>query len=308
MGGQRLNRPVVAMTATPNGRGYRMVASDGGVFDFGDAQFYGSLGGNPPPTPVVGLAVTPAGTGYYMMDARGNIYPFGTAPTFGGAACAPNDPGRYGVDPNVMANDGGGTQLVTISDPDPSALAGTFTAWTRTTGGCWVPATLAGQPAMPYRAETGYGGIVPVGNRIGGSGSTPQGVFGFGAMYGLSNTVPNPAYPYHHLVCGDWWDEASGSPTYDSFQHYPCGVTPPFAYSAEHLWTETQAYVHFVDILTPHPPQNSAGIFLHDDTSSGHTAGCVALPPGELDAVLGWLNPAAQPHIIIGTNATMNSL
>ncbi len=30
------------MTATPTGKGYWLVASDGGVFSFGDARFYGS--------------------------------------------------------------------------------------------------------------------------------------------------------------------------------------------------------------------------------------------------------------------------
>ncbi len=309
MGGRPLNRPVVGILATPDGGGYRMVAADGGVFTFGAAPFYGSLGGNPPPTSVVGLAVTPTGTGYYMMDAQGDVYPFGAAPTFGGAACAPNDPGRFGVDPNVMANDGGGTQLITVSDPDSSALAGTFTAWSRQPGGCWTPMAFGGQPSQPYRVETGYGGIKPVSARVPGDGSTPSGVFGVGStMYGLSGASPNPAYAYRHLTCGSWWDEAPGSPTYDSFQQYPCGVTPAFAYSAEALWTETVAYVHFAEILMPHPPQNVAGIFLHDNTTSGHTAGCVALPPGELDAVLGWLNPAAQPHFAVGTAAEMNGL
>jgi L,D-peptidoglycan transpeptidase YkuD (ErfK/YbiS/YcfS/YnhG family) len=31
----------------------------------------------------------------------------------------------------------------------------------------------------------------------------------------------------------------------------------------------------------------------------GYTEGCVALPDAELDAVLGWLNPADNPHILI---------
>jgi hypothetical protein len=30
------------MEATPNGGGYRFVAADGGVFDFGNAVFYGA--------------------------------------------------------------------------------------------------------------------------------------------------------------------------------------------------------------------------------------------------------------------------
>ena len=35
-------QPIVGMAATPDGRGYWLVAADGGVFTFGDAQFYGS--------------------------------------------------------------------------------------------------------------------------------------------------------------------------------------------------------------------------------------------------------------------------
>ena len=40
-----LNKPIVGMAATPDGRGYWLVASDGGIFSYGDAPFYGSTGG-----------------------------------------------------------------------------------------------------------------------------------------------------------------------------------------------------------------------------------------------------------------------
>ena len=42
MGGTKLNQPIVGMKATPTGRGYWMVAADGGIFRFGDASFLGS--------------------------------------------------------------------------------------------------------------------------------------------------------------------------------------------------------------------------------------------------------------------------
>jgi hypothetical protein len=35
------------MAATPSGKGYWLVAADGGVFSFGDAGFFGSEGGKP---------------------------------------------------------------------------------------------------------------------------------------------------------------------------------------------------------------------------------------------------------------------
>ena len=44
------------MTSDGNGLGYRLVASDGGIFAFGQAGFFGSMGGHPLNQPVVGMA------------------------------------------------------------------------------------------------------------------------------------------------------------------------------------------------------------------------------------------------------------
>ena len=38
------------------GIGYLMVASDGGIFNFSDKPFRGSLGANPPAVPIVSVA------------------------------------------------------------------------------------------------------------------------------------------------------------------------------------------------------------------------------------------------------------
>ena len=46
-----LNQPVVGIASTPDGGGYWEVASDGGIFSFGDAGFYGSMGGVAPEPP-----------------------------------------------------------------------------------------------------------------------------------------------------------------------------------------------------------------------------------------------------------------
>jgi len=206
----------------------------------------------------------------------------------------------YGIDPNQVADTGGGAQLITVVDPTAASLTGTFTAWAKRANGCWSPAAFAGQPAQPFRAETGYGGLLPIARRVPGDWATPTGLFPFGTIiYGNSTVSPTSRYPYHHLVCGDWWDELPGSPTYDSFQHVPCGINPPYGDDSEALWTETLPYQHFIDIMMPHPPDNGAGIFLHDYMPEGYTEGCVALPNAELDGVLGWLNPADAPHILI---------
>jgi hypothetical protein len=55
-GAVHLNKPVVGIAATADSGGYWLVASDGGIFTFGDATFFGSTGGTPLNKPVVGMA------------------------------------------------------------------------------------------------------------------------------------------------------------------------------------------------------------------------------------------------------------
>ena len=43
LGGTHLNAPVVGIAPTRDDKGYWLVASDGGVFAFGDAAFHGSM-------------------------------------------------------------------------------------------------------------------------------------------------------------------------------------------------------------------------------------------------------------------------
>ncbi len=62
--------------------GYWEVASDGGIFTFGDASFFGSMGGQTLDAPVVGMASTPDGQGYWEVAADGGVFTFGDAPFF----------------------------------------------------------------------------------------------------------------------------------------------------------------------------------------------------------------------------------
>jgi hypothetical protein len=78
-----LAAPLVGAIGTPTGKGYWMVAGDGGIFSYGDAQFYGSTGGMRLNQPVVGMASTPTGKGYWLVAGDGGIFSFGDAQFFG---------------------------------------------------------------------------------------------------------------------------------------------------------------------------------------------------------------------------------
>src|ERR1700730_7307873 len=69
-----LAAPIVGMAATPSGAGYMLVATDGGVFAFGDAAFRGSMGGRALAAPIVGMTVTPSGGGYFLVASDGGVF------------------------------------------------------------------------------------------------------------------------------------------------------------------------------------------------------------------------------------------
>jgi hypothetical protein len=79
-----LNAPIVGMVPSRDEGGYFMVASDGGVFAFGDAHFGGScpgIGG----CSGAAVAVMPdaSGIGYWLITQTGHVYTFGDAPYLG---------------------------------------------------------------------------------------------------------------------------------------------------------------------------------------------------------------------------------
>ncbi len=108
------NAPVVGMATTALDGGYWTTGSDGGVFSFGDARFYGSTGGLRLNKPIVGMAATPDDKGYWLVASDGGIFSFGDARFYGstgglrlnkpivGMAATPDGKGYW-----LVASDGG---------------------------------------------------------------------------------------------------------------------------------------------------------------------------------------------------------
>ena len=110
----------VAMAATPDGRGYWEVYSDGGVFSFGDAHFYGSMGGHALIAPIVGITATASGRGYWLVASDGGVFAFGDATFEGSMGRAPINEAIVG-----MARAPGGTGYwLTSSDGGIFAFGG----------------------------------------------------------------------------------------------------------------------------------------------------------------------------------------
>ncbi len=99
--------------APPNSS-YWMVASDGGIFTFGNAGFYGSAGSLVLNKPVVAMAPTASKGGYWLAASDGGIFTYGDATFHGsmggtplnapivGMAATPDEGGYW-----LVASDGG---------------------------------------------------------------------------------------------------------------------------------------------------------------------------------------------------------
>lgn len=86
---EALSKPASAIVSTASGNGYWLIAEDGGVFTFGDARYFGSMGGRPLNAPVIGAAAHPGGDGYWLVGADGGVFNFGSAKFFGSMSGQP---------------------------------------------------------------------------------------------------------------------------------------------------------------------------------------------------------------------------
>ena len=84
---------------------YWLVASDGGIFAFGGAGFFGSAGNLALRKPVVGMAATADSQGYWLVASDGGIFTFGDANFYGSMGGRPLNQPVVGM---AATPDGGG--------------------------------------------------------------------------------------------------------------------------------------------------------------------------------------------------------
>jgi hypothetical protein len=90
-------------------QGYWEVGADGGIYSFGTAHFYGSMGGTPLNAPIVGIASTPDGQGYWLVARDGGVFGFGDAFFYGSMGGTPLNAPIVGI---ASTPDGHGYWLV----------------------------------------------------------------------------------------------------------------------------------------------------------------------------------------------------
>ncbi|MFD6357762.1 L,D-transpeptidase family protein [Nocardia tengchongensis] len=181
-------------------------------------------------------------------------------------------------------------QVITVVSAAPTDTTATLTAWDRV-GTHWVRAI------GPLRADVGAQGI---GAASESATRSPAGIWPLTEAFGIA-ADNGTRLPYRRVTTSDWWVSDTGSRYYNT--HYRCAPgSCPFDESAgEDLGAAGPAYDHAVVIdynRSPVVPAAGSAYFLH--VGDGHpTAGCVAVPASDLDALMRWLDPARGPVIDI---------
>jgi hypothetical protein len=243
-----LNAPVVTMMATSAATGYWLVAADGGIFSFGNAPFYGSMGGQPLNQPVVGAARTHDGGGYWLVARDGGVFSFGDAQFRGsmggqplnqpivGMAATPNGGGYW-----LVASDGGvfsfgDAQFRGSMGGQPLNKPVVAMAATPDGGGYWLVASDGGVFCFGDAQFRGSMGGQPLNSPVVGAAAAPTGqgywlvaadggIFNFGdASFDGSKGGSPPTWPVVGMAAdqaanGYWLAGAAGAV-------YPFGQAP----------------------------------------------------------------------------------
>lgn len=206
------------------------------------------------------------------------------------AVPAPRDGGPL---PDRMTDTGGGDQLITAVADRADATTGTVTWWDRRDG-TWVPAGTA-------EARFGAGGLVEGETRVQGTSTTPTGLFDLPYAFGTEPAPPGTRYPYRPVREDSWWCQDNSSEAYNRWSE-PLAADCR-AEESEHLADYDPQYAHalVVGFNYDRPVRGrGAGIFLHVN-GKGATAGCVSVPADAMRRILAWADPAAAPHLAVGT-------
>ena len=204
-----LAKPISGIASTANGQGYWEVAQDGGVFSFGNAPFYGSMGGKPLNAPMVSMALDPASGGYWEVGADGGVFSF-NAPFYGSMGGKPLNAPMVSIDP------------LPIGSGNPG-------------GGYWEAAQDGG--VFSFGNAPFYGSAVSAGSSGGGNGGSTNSNTALWGIDSLSTASPSPCtLPEHSSICLSEVNSYLGTP-----QFYVQYVT----YGVSTVLTSSEAsYIH----------------------------------------------------------------
>lgn len=156
-----------------------------------------------------------------------------------------------------------------------------------------------------FTGSIGEKGFAAIGHKREGDGKSPSGVFPLGIAFGYDPSVVTKM-PYRQAIEDDFWVDDVNSEDYNKWVK-----GEPNAASWEKMRRDDDQYKYGVVIeynTDPIVKGKGSAIFLHAWKDGGPTLGCVSMPEEMVLKILGWLDPAKRPLIIMGTESELRAM
>lgn len=203
----------------------------------------------------------------------------------------------------------GARQLVVVTTASWDAPTGRLQAHVRIGRG-WKPQGEAFDVALG-RSGSAWGlGLHPAQadgpQKREGDGRSPAGVFGIGEAFGYAPRIAS-AMPYQPMLASSYCMDVPDSPLYNRIVDAEVVGSAAVEGSSEpmrldlHNDGDRRYREGFVIEHNPHAqPGQGSCIFAHLWRQPGEaTAGCTAMEPEHMDALLAWLDPAERPLFVL---------
>ncbi|WP_058835061.1 L,D-transpeptidase family protein [Luteimonas abyssi] len=209
-------------------------------------------------------------------------------------------------------------QLILVTTPDWDAPAGTLRSYERLADGGWREVDDAADVTVG-RSGTAWGrGLHPQqpgDAKREGDGRAPAGAFPIGIAFGYPDQV-RTALDYHAMQASDYCVDVSGSPLYnrivdtrDVGEDAVVGSTEPMRRDIHRDGDERYRLGFVIEHNADGTPDAGSCIFAHLwQASDVPTAGCTAMAPSRMQALLGWLDPQLKPVFVLLPQAEYSRL
>lgn len=203
-------------------------------------------------------------------------------------------------------------QMVVVTTASWDATRGELRGYERDAGGAWREA-IAPQPVVIGRTGAAWGtGLheVPAGDagpvKREGDGKSPAGVFDIGEAFGYAPAAAT-GLAYEALDANDWCIDVDGSPYYNRIVDSTDVGAAAVEGSTEPMRRDLHAggdQRYRLGFVVANNPGNVRGggscIFGHLWKSpDSTTAGCTAMAPASMEALLRWLDAGRRPVFVL---------
>jgi zinc D-Ala-D-Ala dipeptidase len=194
-------------------------------------------------------------------------------------------------------------QAIVVLTDDWGVTTGTLQRYERdTAGGRWR--VVGGRVAV----VVGRKGLAPIGEKREGDGRSPSGVYSLGTAFGFSESS-DLRVPFRPLRSTTECVDDTASRYYN--QVVDRDAVPAVDWSSAEKMRAIDQYRWgmIVNYNTPPAPQRGSCIFLHIWSGpASTTAGCTAMKQEDLETLLHWLDPAANPRLVQSTRLGVRRL